>query len=93
MRDKLKDDYPLERYTNEAKKLLDVLNKRLDGRKYIMDDYSIVDISMVPWVNCCAEFYEAWDFLDMGSYKHVEDWRKRVSERPAFVKGKDVCSL
>jgi len=93
MRDKLQDDYTLERYTKEVKKLLGVLDKRLDGRKFIMEDYSIVDISMVPWVNCCAEFYDAWEYLDMGSTKNVEDWRKRVSERPAFVKGKDVCSL
>jgi GST-like protein len=93
MRDKLKDNYPLERYTKEAKKLLAVLDTRLENRKYIMNDYSIVDISMVPWVNCCAEFYDAWDYLDMGSYKNVEDWRKRVSERPAFVKGKKVCSI
>ena len=93
MRGNLQDDYPLERYTKEVKKLLGVLDKRLDGRKFIVDDYSIVDISMVPWVNCCAEFYDAWEYLDMGSYKNVEDWRKRVSKRPAFVKGKDVCSL
>ena len=93
MKDKLKDDYPEQRYTNETKRLLGVLNERLEGRDYIMDDYSIVDISMVPWVNCCAEFYDAWDYLEMGSFGNVEGWRKRVSERPAYVKGKDVCSL
>lgn len=93
MRDKVKDDYPLERYTKETKKLLGVLDSRLEGRKYVMDEYSIVDISMVPWVNCCAEFYDAWDYLGMGDYKNVEAWRKRVSERPAYVTGKDVCSL
>ena len=93
MRDKIKDDYPLERYSNESKRLLGVLDTRLQGRKYIMDEYSIVDIAIVPWVNCCAEFYEAWDFLEMGSFSNVEAWRKRVSERPAYIKGKDVCGL
>lgn len=93
MRDKLTEDYPLERYTAETKRLLGVLDRRLEGRKYIMDDYSIVDISMVPWINCCAEFYEAWEWLEMGSFKNVEAWRKRVSERPAYIVGKDVCSL
>jgi len=93
MRDKVNDDYPLKRYTNETKKLLGVLDTRLEGRKYIMEDYSIVDIAMVPWVNCCAEFYDAWDYLEMGSFLNVEAWRKRVSERPAYIKGKDVCSL
>ncbi len=93
MKDKLKDDYAEQRYTKETIRLLDVLDQRLEGRKYIMDDYSIVDISMVPWVNCCAEFYDAWEYLDMGNFKNVEDWRRRVSERPAYVKGKEVCNI
>ena len=93
VRDKMKDDYPLERYTAETKRLLAVVDKRLEGRKYIMDDYSIVDISMVPWINCCAEFYDAWDWLEMGTFRNVEAWRKRVSERPAYIDGKDVCGL
>lgn len=93
MRDKLKDDYPLERYTKEAKRLLGVLNARLEGRQYMMDEYSIVDIAIVPWVNCCAEFYEAYEALEMDSFPHVDAWRRRVSERPAYVKGKAVCSL
>ena len=90
-RDQLKDDYPLERYTNEARRLLGVLDRRLEDRKYLMGDYSIVDIATVPWVNCCAEFYEAWDYLEMGSYGNVEAWRLRVSERPAYRDGKDIC--
>ena len=93
MKDKLKDDYPEQRYTNETKRLLGVLDKRLEGRDYIMDDYSIVDIATVPWVNCCADFYGAWEYLEMASFKNVEAWRKRVSERPAYVAGKAVCSL
>lgn len=93
MRDKVKDDYPLERYTNETIRLLGVLDKQLEGRKYIVDDYSIVDISIAPWVNCCAEFYEAWEHLNMGQFANLEAWRLRVSARPAYVKGKDVCNL
>lgn len=93
MKDKLKDDYPEQRYTKETKRLLGVLDRRLQGRKYIMDDYSIVDISLVPWVNCCAEFYGAWEYLEMGSYRNVEAWRARVSERPAYIRGKEVCQL
>ena len=93
MRGKLKDDYSENRYTQETRRLLGILEKRLEGRKYIMDDYSIVDISMVPWVNCCAEFYDAWAYLEMGSFTNVETWRKRVSERPAYIRGKEVCAL
>jgi GST-like protein len=91
--DKLQDGYSLDRYTNETKRLLSVIDKRLDNKKYIMDEYSIVDIAMVPWINCCAEFYEAWEHLDMGSFANVEAWRKRVSDRPAYIAGKDVCGL
>lgn len=93
MRDKVKDDYPLERYSNETRRLLSVLDKRLEGRKYIVDAYSIVDISIVPWVNCCAEFYQAWEYLEMETFTNVEAWRRRISERPAYIKGKEVCSL
>jgi len=92
-RDKMNDDYALDRYTSESKKLLEVLDKRLQGREYIVNDYSIVDIAMAPWVNCCAEFYDAWEYLEMGSFENVEAWRKRVSERPAYIKGKEVCGL
>ena len=93
MRDKIKDDYPLVRYTNEVKRLLGILDKRLEGRKYLMDEYSIVDIATAPWVNCCAGFYEAWDYLEMGNYSHVEAWRQRISERPAYQRGIAVCSI
>ncbi len=49
----MKDPYPLERYTKEAKRLLGVLEKRLEGREYLIDDgYTIADISTFPWVLC-----------------------------------------
>jgi len=92
MRDKLKDDYPLEHYANETRRLMGVLDKRLEDRQYIVDDYSIVDIAIAPWVNCCAEFYEAREYLGMEGFKNVENWRLRVSDRPAYQAGKDVCS-
>lgn len=93
MRDKISDDYPLVRYTKETQRLLGVLDARLAGRKYVMDDYSIVDIALVPWVNTCADFYDAWEYLGMGNFTHVEAWRKRISERPAYITGSKVCSL
>ena len=93
VRDKVKDDYPLERYTGEVKRLLGVLDTRLSDRKYIVDDYSIVDIAIVPWVNTCAEFYEAFDPLDMGSYTHVEAWRRRINDRAAVIRGRKVCAI
>ncbi|MES2626070.1 MAG: glutathione S-transferase N-terminal domain-containing protein [Pseudomonadota bacterium] len=90
-KDKTTDTYAQERYTKEAKRLLGVLNTRLKERAYIMDDFSIVDIAMVPWVECLDLFYHASAHLDMPEYEHVQAWRKRVTTRPAYIVGKDVC--
>jgi GST-like protein len=93
VRNKIKDDYPLNRYASEVKRLLGVLDTRLSDRKYVVDDFSIVDIAIVPWVNTCAEFYEAFDYLDMGRYTHVEAWRRRINDRPTVIRGRKVCAI
>jgi GST-like protein len=90
---KTTDNYAQERYTAETKRLLGVLNTRLQDRDYLMGDYSIVDIATVPWVECLAGFYKASDHLGMPEYEHVQKWRTRVTSRPAYVKGKEVCGL
>jgi GST-like protein len=92
-RDKTKDNYALERYTKVTQRLLATLNTRLQDREHIMGDYSIVDIAMVPWVETLAGFYEAWGYLNMRNYSEVERWRKQVSSRPAYQRGKDVCGM
>lgn len=91
--DKTSDNYGVERYTEETKRVLKVLDDRLQGREYIMDEYSIVDIAMVPWVDCLDGFYEGGEVLAFNSYENVVAWRKRVTERPAYVRGREVCSL
>ena len=90
-RDKVNDPYPKERYTKETKRLLGVLNDRLKDREYLMDDYSIVDIATVTWVDCLDVSYHASEYLDMPSYEHVQAWRNRITSRPAYIVGKDVC--
>ena len=92
-KDKTTDSYAKDRYTNETKRLLGVLNERLQDREYLCDDYSIVDIATVPWVECLDGFYKASAALDMPSFEHVQAWRKRVTARPAYIKGKDVCKV
>jgi GST-like protein len=91
-KDLTSDNYAKNRYTNETKRLLGVLNTRLQDRNYIMDDYSIVDIAIVPWVECLENFYNASEHLDLPSFEHVQQWRKRVTSRPAYSRGKDVCT-
>src|SRR5690606_39223802 len=90
-KDKTSDAYAKERYTNETRRLLGVLNDRLADREYLMHDYSIVDIATAPWVECLDTFYKASDILDMPGFEHVQAWRKRVTSRPAYIRGKDVC--
>ncbi len=87
------DEYGDKRYTTETKRLLGVLNERLKDREYLMGDYSIVDIAHMPWVEVLAGFYKSSEHLDMPSYEHVQRWRERVTSRPAYVRGKDVCKL
>jgi GSH-dependent disulfide-bond oxidoreductase len=91
-KEKCEHPYPVERYKNEARRLLGVLNRRLDGRDFVLGDYSIVDISIFPWVDCLEDFYRAADLLAMDEFRHVQAWRKRCNERPATARGKVVCS-
>lgn len=84
--------YPVERYTKETRRLLAVLDKRLEGRAYLVgNEYSIADISIFPWVGCLDQFYDGSDVLELDSFKNVNAWYKICSERPASIKGGMVC--
>ena len=90
---KTTDTYAKDRYLNETKRLLKVLETRLLDRDYIMGDYSIVDMSIVPWVEGLVDFYKAADVLEIDSLQHLNAWRKRVTARPAYQRGKYVGQL
>jgi GST-like protein len=86
--DKVTDPYPRERYLNETKRLLGVLEQRLQGRAYIMDDdYSIADIAIVPWLRTLGGFYEAGALSGLDTLPNVQRWIKTCLERPAFQRG------
>ncbi|MDX8388355.1 MAG: glutathione binding-like protein [Ghiorsea sp.] len=86
--------YPVERYSTETKRLLAVLDKRLQGRTFLVgEEYSIADIGIFPWVGCLDQFYEATDFLGLSDYTHVQQWYKRCSKRPAAMRGAKVCAI
>lgn len=74
--------YAIERYVNETNRLYGVLNKRLDGRDYITDEYSIADIAIIGWAR-------GWERqgMDIAQFPHVERWLERVLARPAVQKG------
>lgn len=81
------DKRPLERYVNESKRLLGVLDGRLEGREWIMDDYSIADIASLGWVRNLIGFYEARDLVGFDDFKNVGAWLERGLARPAVQRG------
>ena len=86
--------YPLERYTNETRRLLQVLEDRLANRDYLLgDDYSVVDMATMPWVRCLGGFYDAAEHLGLGDFAKVDSWQERCLKRPATQRGIEVCSL
>lgn len=73
--------YAIERYHNEAKRLYDVLNKRLQDREYIAINYSIVDMACFPWVVT----HERQN-IDLDEYLHVKRWFTDIKNRPAVLR-------
>ena len=85
------DKRPLERYVNEARRLLSVIEQRLDGRTWIMDDdYTIADISMLGWVRNLIGFYGAGELVAFDSLRHVPAWLERGLARPAVQRGLNI---
>ena len=75
--------YAVDRYGNEANRLYGVLNKRLEGRKYICDDgYSIADIASWGWVAIAD-----WHQIDLENFPNVKRWDETMKARPAVQKG------
>jgi GST-like protein len=86
-------EYPINRFTMETKRQLDLLDKQLAENQYIAGEtYSIADIAIWPWYGnlVLGNLYEAKTFLDVDSYPHVQRWAKKILERPAVQRGKIV---
>ena len=82
------DKRPLQRYVDESKRLLGVLDGRLDGRRWLMgDDYTIADIATLGWVNNLITFYEARELVAFDGFAHVAAWLERGLARPAVKRG------
>jgi GST-like protein len=82
------DKRPRDRYVAECKRLLGVLNQRLDGRAWIMGEaYTIADIAIFPWVRNLIERYEAGDLVGMQDFPHVTRALAVFVARPAVVRG------
>ena len=70
--------YAIERYTTEAKRLLGVLDKRLEDREFVAGEYSIADMAIYPWVRQRIERFEG--------FANVERWVRTVADRPATIR-------
>ena len=85
------DKRPRDRYVAESKRLLGVLNQRLENRTWIMGkDYSIADIATWPWVRNLIGFYDAGGLVEIEKFPHVTRAVKAFTERPAVVRGLDI---
>lgn len=86
--------YPVERYTNESRRLLGVLEKRLEGRQFLVnEEYTIADMAIVPWVSCLDCAYGAKDHLKLAEFFRVNAWVERILSRPKTAAGMKVCPL
>ena len=88
-----KFEYPIERFTMEVKRQLDVLDRQLAKNQFMAGaDYTIADIAIWPWYGVLVEgtLYEAGEFLDVASYKHVTRWSSEIASRAAVKRGRMV---
>lgn len=86
-------EYPIDRFTMEVKRQLDVLNQNLAERRYLCgDQYNISDIANYAWYGALVlhDIYSAARFLDVQSYTHVIRWASEIEQRPAVVRGRRV---
>ncbi|EHJ51912.1 glutathione-dependent disulfide-bond oxidoreductase [Streptococcus macacae] len=86
--------YAIDRFSMEAKRQLDLLDKELAQKNYIAgNDYSIADIAIWSWYGRLAQD-KIWDkagiFLNVKEYKHLQNWTEKISERPAVKRGLDA---
>ena len=80
--------YAIERYTNEAKRLYGVMNRRLAKSKYLGGpEYSIADIAVFPWLRSWKN-----QGIDWNDYPHLKGWFDEIAARPAVLRGVEVLA-
>ncbi len=86
-------EYPINRYTMEIKRQLDVLDRNLATRRYLCgDEYNIADMAVYSWYGqlVLTGLYDAKEFLDVASYTNMVRWATEIHERPAVKRGRRV---
>jgi len=88
-----KYEYPINRYTMEVKRQLDVLDRQLANNRYVAgNEYTIADMAIWPWYGALVtnKVYDAAEFLEAHSYTHVMRWALELKDRPAVQRGRMV---
>ncbi|MES1994125.1 MAG: glutathione-dependent disulfide-bond oxidoreductase [Pseudomonadota bacterium] len=91
-----KIEYCIDRFTMEVKRQLDVLDQHLATRRYLCgDEYTIADMANYAWYGALVltDLYNAQEFLDVASYKHVIRWASAIHARPAVQRGRRVNKI
>ncbi|TBW58428.1 glutathione-dependent disulfide-bond oxidoreductase [Marinobacter halodurans] len=86
-------EYPINRYTMEVKRQLDVLNRQLAEHTYVAgEEYTIADMAIWPWYGALVKnkVYDAAEFLEAHTYTHVVRWAEKIAQRPAVRRGRMV---
>lgn len=88
-----KFEYPINRYAMETKRQLDVLDRQLADKRFLCgDEYSIADMAIFAWYGALAlgRLYDAAEFLDVESYRHVQRWAQEIDAREPVQRGRRV---
>ena len=86
----IEDPRPKERYRVEVERLLKVLDAALNGKDWIVGDYSIADIAIAPWLGTLRDFYKVGPIVGWDSLNNVPDYLERFLARPAVQKGRQI---
>ncbi|MGR3713217.1 MAG: glutathione S-transferase family protein [Shimia sp.] len=85
----IEDPRPRERYIGEAKRLLAVMEKQLEGQEWIAGEFSIADIALAPWIGA-LDFYGAKPMVGFDDFPNVAAYVERFMARPAVQKGRNI---
>ncbi|HLS17874.1 MAG TPA: glutathione binding-like protein [Paenalcaligenes sp.] len=78
--------YAIDRYTRETSRLYGVLNKRLEGREFIVDEYSIADMACYPWIVSHERQKQ-----DLNQFPHLKAWFERIQSRPGTQRAYEIA--
>lgn len=86
-------EYPIDRFAMEVKRQLDVLDKQLQGQKFLIgDEFTIADMAIFPWYGALVKgkLYDAGEFLSVHEYQNVVRWADDLVKRPGVLRGRLV---